>query len=909
MADLEAIRRVLSIPDVAERLGIDVPRKGDATCPRHKGQSLRLKEDYFYCHGGCADHGGKGDIFNLVMFTTSCSFADALVQCAGWAGIRLEYSQAEQERVTQRRQSEDLLSVALDFYRSRYDGSPAHAYAQQRGLDHPEAALGYAPDSWTSLVDHFRASGVGLEAADRAGLISISSRKTYIDTFRSRLIIPTIEAGRVTYLQGRAITAEQLPKYCNTAMDDPPLYHVNGALKTLAPTLCESTTDTLRLSVAGVPALGTFGAALKEQQRRRLERFELIYVAGQNDNAGRLYVDEVARKLGERVKVVMPPDGHKGWDEALDAGLAWSTDTAQSWVRWKAAQIPPDADQIALRKALAPITSYLATIAESDATIYLEELQKRYKWSRPVYQQYLKAMNSQRTTSKAAQRPQSADVDSEDDELGESLPPPIFISPALAFHNGVTYVSQMMAFRSTKKTKNSEVTIPVWRPVIISSQRQRLLPTLPPLNAPEGAITWLDEASNLALRGGFHEAAEGRWSYENIVAYLQGHTTPPKPHEVYDALMTSLKQYVYHSDETSYVVDVLWTLGTYFHQLFQAFPYLALHGARGAGKSTLLTWLAAIAFNARPVVNTSEASLYRSIQAQSPTLLIDEQEGLNNSKAAKENKADLMGILKSGYKKGMTVQRQRIDRPDITESFEVYSPKALAAIEHFEDVLESRAILTFMHEKPSTIELVDGERILSHDRAEFGPLRDQCYLLLMHHAADIVKIAERVQFKGTNRFRELFKPLFAIAALVDWSRGDGQRQCLALLETAADAKLALRTERDGLTPEAMLREALRAVCDLAVPGGGDDDDTPERTADGKVLADALHIKEVFESLFSNKAQSFFNDSWMGKQAQKLTGIKVLPRYRRKVKEWSDLEREGVWVVKRIVRYELDPAAF
>lgn len=116
MTDLNEIKRRLSIFDVADRLHLEVPRKGDALCPRHKGHSLRLKDDFFYCHGGCADQGGKGDIFNLVMFVEGCDFAEALRLCAGWAGVKLQISDADRVKLEQRRKVEDILTFAAEFY-------------------------------------------------------------------------------------------------------------------------------------------------------------------------------------------------------------------------------------------------------------------------------------------------------------------------------------------------------------------------------------------------------------------------------------------------------------------------------------------------------------------------------------------------------------------------------------------------------------------------------------------------------------------------------------------------------------------------------------------------------------------------------------------------------------------------
>lgn len=582
-------------------------------------------------------------------------------------------------------------------------------------------------------------------------------------------------------------------------------------------------------------------------------------------------------------------------------------------LRWLTAQLealPRGKDGLELRRLLQPTLDQIIVLPDDVAVVAcLEELRRFFQWKRETFTAYRDLVTKARKRKAQAARADDQDVSADDDELGETVAPPTFLSPALANHHGITYLSHKMAYKVTRRGKRGAVTSIVWKPVIITSQRRRIVPQRPAEGADPDSIWWLDEAQQLALVGGLVDAPEQRWSYDSIVAFLNGADTRPKAHEVFDALMASLKRYVYHADEYSYTVDVLWAMGTYFYRMWNAYPYLALHGERGTGKSTLLTWLSATAFNGEFVVNTSEASLYRSIQAKAPTLLIDEQEGLNSSKAAKETKADLMGILKAGYKAGARVARQRMDRPELTEYFDVYSPKALAAIELFEDVLENRTILTFMSMKPAGVKTEDDGAIIRRDREEFQPLRDQLYLLLMYEADALRTITERVKFEAHNRFRELFLPLYALAALVDASRGEGRR-ALDVLDQAATAKAKVRKERDQLSPEATLREAFRVLCATA-----NDDDTDyyhgTLRPDGLVLVDTLQIKQAFESLYSSRDQSFYNDTWLGKQVMKIEGVaKAMPdRRERKVEVWNEHRHESEWVERRLSCYTLNPAVF
>lgn len=574
------------------------------------------------------------------------------------------------------------------------------------------------------------------------------------------------------------------------------------------------------------------------------------------------------------------------------------------WLRDTLALLPADQEAVTLRALLRPTLEKIATLPdEVGAVAAMEELRRHFGWKTETYRAYQKDVQRLRSDAARAARAEDADAPPESETLGESEPPPTFLSPALAFHGGLVYLSQMMAFKAERKTKTGLVRATVWRPVILSSDRRRSLPVEPPHGAPAGAVTWLDEGRRLALDGGCVDAPTGRWSYDGMVAFLHGASEAPTPHEVYDDLMASLRRYVYHADETSYVVDILWSMGTYFYRQWNAYPYLALHGEKGAGKTTLLTWLSAICFNAEFVVNTSEASLYRSIQAKAPTLLIDEQEGLNSSKVAREQKADLMGILKSGYKSGARVARQDMDQKEITRYFDVYSPKALAAIELFEDVLENRAILTYMTRKPADIKLHDDSEIIAKEHALFSPLRDRLYLLLMHRSAEVALCTQRVQLEYHNRMRELLRPLYAMAALIDGSRGQG-RQVLDALGQAAAQKNTLREERDRLSPEATLREALKLVCEQAT----DDDsnlDYATRQPDGTVIADTIQVRAMFTSMFSSGTDSYFNDHWFGKQVQKMGGaVKPYEAQRRRRRRFYNPLGEDE--VKQVNVYVIDP---
>jgi hypothetical protein len=326
-----------------------------------------------------------------------------------------------------------------------------------------------------------------------------------------------------------------------------------------------------------------------------------------------------------------------------------------------------------------------------------------------------------------------------------------------------------------------------------------------------------------------------------------------------------------------------------------------------------LVLLGHLAFNAYHVTNVSEASLFRWIEAAAPTMLIDEQEGLTSRQAAREQKADLMGILKSGYQKGPVVTRQDTNDPSIMRSYHIYCPKAIASVELLEDILGDRSILTYMHRPPDTMYTEGHLQPRNLMKAEeFAPVRDQLYLFLMQHAADVAAIIPQVRMSYAGRFGELALPLYVMAALVDKSRGTG-RAVLAQLDRALANQAQRRVERNDTTPEQVLRAAIELAC-------GDAQDTttpvpttwPQRLPDGTVVLDALHIADAFRRLLPSAKESYFRMEWLGKQVQKADYIapwsppgrtaQTLYRWKRTIQERDDSTGEVQPVEKFLTVY-------
>ena len=271
-----------------------------------------------------------------------------------------------------------------------------------------------------------------------------------------------------------------------------------------------------------------------------------------------------------------------------------------------------------------------------------------------------------------------------------------------------------------------------------------------------------------------------RWSLEYVKRFLEGNDNPD-PNALLAKLIDALRTYVEFPSHQEAIYYALWVVGTYFHHIFQTYPYLYVGGVKRAGKTKVLTLLYCLAFNAVFSNNMSTACIYRLIRNARCTLLIDETEKLSNPERAQEFRA----ILLAGYKVGQKVYRVEKTRREelVPEAFEIYSPKALANISGIEDVLEDRCKTVFMRRSLNR-NIVDRE--INQEDPIWGELRDELHRFYLglwrevkreyDHLGELCESGELVNVvrsKGvdtsylTGREVELWKPILALACFFD----------------------------------------------------------------------------------------------------------------------------------------------
>ena len=307
-------------------------------CPFHgeKTPSFSVTPDkgMFYCFG-CHKGGG---VINFEMEIEGLSYGDAVRALAKRAGLEVPEDEQYQSRYRQQERLWALHKEAARFFHSCLYapmGASALEYARGRGMSQAtltKFGIGYAPDSWSDLVDAMRKKGYTDQELRDSGLVTVSKKNgNLFDRFRDRLMFPIIDVrGNVIGFGGRIMNDrdKNAAKYLNSPETlifnkRKNLFALNYAKKSKMGylILVEGYMDAIALHQYGFDcAVASLGTALTDDGATLLSRYTdqvvLIYdgdTAGQNATQRAIPMLE---KAGLQVKVLKMRDA-KDPDEYL----------------------------------------------------------------------------------------------------------------------------------------------------------------------------------------------------------------------------------------------------------------------------------------------------------------------------------------------------------------------------------------------------------------------------------------------------------------------------------------------------------------------------------------------------------------------------------------------------------------
>jgi DNA primase len=333
---LADIRAANDIVDVIQWLNVPLKKAGAnhrALCPFHKEKTpsfnVNVQRQIFHCFG-C---GVGGDVFKFVMLRENLEFPEAVRRLAERAHIALPQESFEKDSklMDERKQLYDLHEKVSRWYHLQLMRSKqaehAREYLKKRKFGAKTAkefGLGYAPNSWSGLLDWAREEKIPHKLLEDAGL-AIKGNKGLYDRFRDRLMISIRdESGRVVGFSGRLLSAEaKEAKYVNSPET---LIFKKGRLlfgldrsknflreKKFA-IICEGQLDWMRCFESGIQnIIAPQGTAFTEDQARILKRYvEDIVLCFDSDTAGEKATwknAEILLSAGLFVKAIRLPSG------------------------------------------------------------------------------------------------------------------------------------------------------------------------------------------------------------------------------------------------------------------------------------------------------------------------------------------------------------------------------------------------------------------------------------------------------------------------------------------------------------------------------------------------------------------------------------------------------------------------
>ncbi len=337
--EIEALKNHIDIVDFIGRY-VTLTKKGNnffGLCPFHNEKTPSFSVNADRQTWRCFGCGMGGNVIHFAIEKENLTFPEAMEFLAELYQFSLK-PRTKGEFVPQ---NNDLYDINVEGARFFYQNLKKHvedsdikAFLIKRGLT-PTAirtfGLGYAENSWTTLLELLKDKGFQEERVIASGLaLKNPDKNTVYDRFRGRIVFPILDTrGRVLGFGGRVLD-DTTPKYLNSP--ETAIYHKGRVLYGLHLSknhlkdhipliIVEGDMDMLSLYMKGIQNVAAvLGTALTEDHGKLIRRYtKKVVLCLDQDDAGQnatLRSIDLLVKAGLQVRI-MALDGAKDPDEYI----------------------------------------------------------------------------------------------------------------------------------------------------------------------------------------------------------------------------------------------------------------------------------------------------------------------------------------------------------------------------------------------------------------------------------------------------------------------------------------------------------------------------------------------------------------------------------------------------------------
>ena len=340
--DVEKLLNSLKIEEVVGEV-VSLKRSGanyKGLCPFHSDTSPSFTVSPQKNIAKCFSCGAGGNTISFYSQYHKISFNEACLELAKKYNIDIQFEKFfDEAKEKEYEKLYGLMEEARDFFAEMIfnnEGRDAFEYLNKRGLSVQfikENNIGYSPNSWDKLLNHFIDKGYSIEDLLNVGLIK-KGDKGYYDTFRDRIMFPISNIGAKTIAFGGRTMEDRkdIAKYLNSSdtilfNKGHNLYGIKerGSLirKKNYSILMEGYMDVLKAHSFGFDtAIASLGTAFTTDQGELLKRYSSnVIIAYDMDDAGRKATERtglILKEQGFNIRVIEFDDA-KDPDEYLNS--------------------------------------------------------------------------------------------------------------------------------------------------------------------------------------------------------------------------------------------------------------------------------------------------------------------------------------------------------------------------------------------------------------------------------------------------------------------------------------------------------------------------------------------------------------------------------------------------------------